>query len=124
METISPQGVLQKLENVPAGAHVLVAYFAGREPTPRAIHEASRAREAGIPLHHYTGILTSVWTTRHGDIVFTVYVNERDGREGNPGAYRTFNPSLGDLLLLEVIEDDSHAVPCPHCGQSVRSTQE
>lgn len=90
--------MLQKLQNVHVGSEVFVSYLAGRPSTPTARRQAHRAIQAGINKRHFTGTFSSVWRAKNGDICLTLKeVNERELH------YRTFNPSLGTLLSLEVM---------------------
>jgi hypothetical protein len=123
MDTISPVDAFLKLRHVPPGSELFVSYLAGRPATPLAQQQAKRAEAEGISRHHFTGALSSLWFTSRGEVVFTLIVNERDNAAGTPGAYRTFNPNLGDLLALEVIELSSaspYTRSCPHCGKELR----
>jgi len=92
-----------KLLDIEAGQYVFVSYVAGRDPTPRAIRESVRSEEAGISRRHFTGLFERAWLTRKGDLVFSVFCDDRDD-ERHPEvkcASRTFNPNLGRLLLIE-----------------------
>ena len=56
---------------------------------------------------HYVGTLENLWITRKGEQVLTVLAYNRDRLTGDglvEGGYRTFNPLLGELYTLEVIE--------------------
>jgi len=98
------------LKDVPEGSLIFVSYLPGRPPTSRAIQEARRAIvEEGIAPRHFTGALKALWKTKRGQTVLTLWVAERDsvskdGAAVTQGAYRAFNPSLGTLLSVEVIE--------------------
>lgn len=95
--------MLARLSNVSRGTLLFVSYAAGREPTARAIEEARPHTEnPKRSRRHFVGELSSVWTARNGDTIMTVYVHNRD-TGGEPGAYRSFNPALGELLALEVL---------------------
>lgn len=99
--------MLEKLKDVPPGSFLFVSYVAGRTARPHALREANRAIRTGINPRHFTGVLTSVWTTKSGAPVVTLWVNERDTEKDGTvtqGAYRTFNPALGTLMTLEVID--------------------
>lgn len=96
---------LEKLSSAQPGATLFVSYLAGRPPTDRAVREARRAEREGFARRHFTGVLTDAWVTRKGEFVFRVLCGERDDeRRGTEDGYRTFNPSLGTLLSLEVIQ--------------------
>jgi len=61
---LSAAEMVQKLEGVPEGAPVFVSYLAGREPTDRAVREASRARREGYAPRHFFGKVHRVWSTK------------------------------------------------------------
>lgn len=100
------QQMVAALAGVPEGASLLVSYVAGREPTDRAVREAARSEAAGIPRRAFFGKLHRVWRTKgRGEVVLTVLCENRDDeRTGRQEAYRTFNPSLGTLLGVTVLE--------------------
>jgi hypothetical protein len=95
---------MKALVGVPEGATLFVSYLPGREPTARAVREAERARQEGLARRHFLGTLASQRITKKGEFVFTVLCDNRDDeRRGTQDGYRTFNPSLGTLLAVEVI---------------------
>ena len=103
---LTAQDMLSKLNGVPEGTQVFVSYLAGRKPTDRAIREARKADEIGIPRRWFQGRLEKVWITKKGEHVMTVLSMTRYN-EDQPGAdahFRTFNPALGTLLTLEVVQ--------------------
>ena len=94
------------LKDMPEGTKLFVSYTAGRPPSTQALRESARAGEEGIAKRYFTGTLKSVWLTkRFQEPVLTMWVEERDsGPNLTPGAYRTFNPRLGKLRVLVVLE--------------------
>jgi len=97
---ITAAQMVKAMENVALDSIVFVAYTAGRPAGPQGIEECSKAREEGINLTHYTGQFKGIRVTKKGEHVMTLWVQER----GENGAYRAFNPSLGTLRTLEVIQ--------------------
>ena len=99
---------VKALEGIDVGSILFVSYVPGRKPSPRAVQEGRRAIvEEGLSPRHFTGKLSSVSRTKKGEVVFTLWVEERDSVQDGmmrPGAYRAFNPSLGRLLILEVVQ--------------------
>jgi len=90
------------------GSLIFASYSAGKEPTPKALRESFRAiRMEGLAPRHCLGRLVRVWTTKKGQTVMTVFADTRDTEHYNgqmtEGAYRTYNPSLGRLWGLEII---------------------
>lgn len=102
---LSATDMVRKLEGVPEGATVFVSYLAGREPTPRAVRESERARREGYAPRHFFGKLHRVWTSKKGDPILTVLCDNRDDeRTGSREGYRSFNPNLGTMLMVEVLQ--------------------
>jgi hypothetical protein len=89
------------------GATIFVSYVAGREPTDRAVEEARpHTEDPARPRRYLFGTLTSVWQNRFGEWCLTLFAENRDTvRRGirYEGGYRTVNPSLGRLVVLDVI---------------------
>ena len=99
--------MLEALKGVSAGAPLRVLYVAGREPTDKAIREAHRhVTNPTRSRHHFVGSFVGTRVTKKGDIVMTIFADNRDTeRHGvlRPGGYRTFNPSLGSLLSIYIL---------------------
>jgi hypothetical protein len=97
--------LLEHLKDMPEGTKLFVSYTAGRPPSPQALRESARNAQEGIAPRYFTGTLKSVWVTKRREPVLTMWVEERDsGPHLTPGAYRTFNPALGKLRILTVLE--------------------
>jgi hypothetical protein len=84
------------------GERIKVRYFAFRPATSLAIDQAEVAKNQGMDMNTYTGILDRVWRTLEGHLCFTVLVdaNVRCDKYGRP-VYRTFNVNKGRLELVE-----------------------
>ncbi len=106
--TLTANQMVQKLRDCGRGSLLFISYKAGALPTDRQLLESERAvHEEGCARRHYVGTLESLWTTRRGQKVLTITAFNRDrlSDEGlREGGFRTFNPEVGDLLSLEVIE--------------------
>jgi hypothetical protein len=100
--------MIEALAECGRGSLLFVSYKAGRPATDRAILESERAvQQEGNARRHYVGTLESLWVTRKGETVLTLMAYNRDRVVDGQlveGGYRTFNPQLGDLYSLEVIE--------------------
>lgn len=100
--------MIEALAECGRGSLLFVSYKAGRSPTDRALTEAERATvQEGMSRRHYVGTLESLWVTRKGETVLTLMAYNRDRVVDGQlveGGYRTFNPQLGELYSLEVIE--------------------
>lgn len=96
----------KKLDNVPQGSKIFVSYIAGRPPTVRAVREASRSVREGIPKRYYFGTFDRVRMTKRGEFIMTMLCENRDDeRNSQSQAFRSFNPNLGELITLEVLEE-------------------
>jgi hypothetical protein len=108
MRILDTNDMLQTLENVPEGSVLFVSYVAGRPSTERAIAEAVRHTEDPTrPRRYFLGELSSVWQAKNGDWILTMHVWNRDTtqKDGSlkEGGYRSFNPNLGQLVLIDLI---------------------
>jgi hypothetical protein len=109
MEFLSANDMLWKLRHVPDGTTLFVSYLAGRKPTERAIVEATRhTTNPTRPRRYYLGELSSVWQSQKGDWILTMKVFNRDTLQNDgsleEGGYRSFNPDLGRLVLVDVFK--------------------
>lgn len=109
MKTMNEAEMLEKLAGCGRGTRVFLSYIAGRVNLhPNAQAERERAEDEGLNLRHYTGTLESLRDTSKGQKLLTLWVEERDSHtpEGAlvPGNYRAFNPNLGRMLTLEVLD--------------------
>lgn len=104
MKTLNESDLLDALAAVPLGSVLFVSYVAGREPTERAKLEAA----GEVPRRYFTGVLHNVWKTKKGEWVLTMWVWNRKTikKDGTvvEGGYRTMNPTLGELIVLDVIQ--------------------
>ena len=109
MRFLDANDMLWKLRHTPDGATVFVSYLAGRPATERAIAEATRhTSDPKRPRRYYLGELSSVWNTSKGQWVLTMMAWNRDTMQKDgtlqEGGYRTFNPELGELILIDTID--------------------
>ena len=88
------------LSDVLLGSTLFVSYEAGRPASEKAVDEACRAKSEGLSMLHHVGTFVSLKTSKKGDLILTVWSETR----GEKGAYRAFNPNLGNLRSLHVIE--------------------
>lgn len=102
---IDAQEMVRRLSGAEPGATVFVSYRAGRPPTERAVAEAEKADHEGYPKRWYLGQVVRQWVTKKGDPVFTLFTTTRYNEDNvrADGHYRTINPNLGQLMVLEVI---------------------
>lgn len=102
---LSEQDVEQKLNGIPEGSEIFVSYHPGGKTTERAIREAKKANDMGIAKRWFEGKLTKVWRTKKGQLAIRLFTYTRYN-EAIPaweGHYRTLNPSLGQVISLEVV---------------------
>jgi len=108
MRFLDANDMLWKLRHTPDGSTIFVSYLAGRPPTERAIAEATRhTSDPKRPRRYYLGELSSVWCTSKDQWVLTMKAFNRDTMQKDgtleEGGYRTFNPELGELILIDTI---------------------
>jgi len=107
LDTLNSNDLLDAIVSVPLGSVLFVSYVAGIEPSSRAIVEAA----GEMPRRYFTGILHKVWRTKRNEWVLTLYAWNRKTlhKDGTltVGAYRTFNPNVGKLIVLDVIHPAS-----------------
>jgi hypothetical protein len=100
-DDMTEQEMLRQLGTKPTGTPLFVSYDAGRKPTHRAVLEAWRhVNNPQRARRHFVGLLHSVWQTKKGEWVVTVFCWNRDTLASGlleEGAFRTFNPNLGQL---------------------------
>jgi hypothetical protein len=108
---LSAEEMDQIVGQTPQGALVFVSYLAGRAPTERAIQEAQPYTEKqpmgeGMARRHFVGALEGIRTTKNGERVLTILAYNRDSLKNGVRqacGFRSFNPSLGVLLSVEVL---------------------
>jgi hypothetical protein len=106
-ETMTKQEILDMLPKfrqasepgkVEDGTRVHLQYHSANEATSKAVEQAKRAEELGLPKDRYTGRVSRVWKSASGDQMLTVYVElERDHQ------WRSFNLNRGELLQFVVL---------------------
>lgn len=98
---------MTEIAEAAVGALIFVSYVAGRKATERAIDEARPHTEDPTRVRRYLfGRLTSVWQNKKGEWCLTLFAENRDTIKAGvryEGGYRTINPSLGRLVVLDVI---------------------
>ena len=106
MQTLTQEQMVEIARGA-VGATIFASYVAGRPATERAVDEARRHTEGpSRPRRYLFGRITSVWRNRKGEWCLTLFAENRDTvRDGIrfEGGHRTINPSLGKLVVLEVI---------------------
>jgi len=86
-----------------SGATVIVWYRAANAPTARAIQEASEAtRIMNLPRQLYTGKLIDILKGQDETVYFKVLSLTRRSSDDNRPAYRSFNPSKGQLIEMVI----------------------
>jgi len=100
--------MVQNLNGVPEGSLLFVSYLAGRKPTEKAVREAiPHTTNPARPRRYFVGLLHRVWDAKNGDPILTMWVFNRstENKSGalSSGGWRSFNPRLGKLIVLDVI---------------------
>ena len=72
--------------------------------TAQAVKEFNDAQDwngdRGVPATHYVGTFGGFKTTKRGEVVLSLFVHNR----GKVGSWRTFNPALGSVLSVKVVD--------------------
>ncbi len=94
------------LANATEDTIVHIDYLAGspKALTAQAVCEFNQASDyngdRGIPSTHYTGQFGGFKTTKRGEVVLSLFCHNR----GETGCWRTFNPALGSVLSVKVVD--------------------
>jgi hypothetical protein len=107
---MTPEQMDATLKNVPPGSLLFLSYKAGRPPCDKAILEAHPTTVTeGIPRRYAIGHLCDVFTTKKGERCVRIFADTRHTLQKDgalrKGAYRSYNPSLGELMFLAVIQE-------------------
>lgn len=78
---------------------VHIEYRAGKPANDRGIKEYAEASDWNKPSTHYTGHFVGMKKNKFGELVLTIWCHNR----GETGSYRSFNPNLGSVLLVKVV---------------------
>ena len=84
------------------GTRLLVGYKAFGRPTARSRFESQVARDEGLDLETYTGVLDRVFRNARGECCFTILCLERTNGDGRH-AFRTFNIMRGEVRQVVVL---------------------
>lgn len=93
------QLLLSVLKGATEDTIVHLNYVAGRQPTHRAICEAEMAADWGKAPTQFVGHFRGLRRTKKGELLLTLWVHNR----GEAGAYRAFNPTLGFIRNIRVV---------------------
>ncbi len=109
MRFLDADDMLWKLRHTPDGSTLFVSYLAGRPATERAVAEAVRHTDnPKCPRRYYLGELSSCWRSSKDQWILTMKVFNRDTMQKDgtlqEGGYRSFNPELGELILIDHID--------------------
>lgn len=78
---------------------VHIEYRAGRPANARGVKEYAEASDWNKPSTSYTGHFAGMKTNKWGELIVTIYCHNR----GKTGSYRSFNPNLGSVLSVQVV---------------------
>lgn len=85
------------------GTRLMVSYKAFNEPSERALCESQIARDEGLDMQTYTGVLDRVFKNARGELCFCILCLERTNGDGRHHAYRTFNTIRGEVRQVVVL---------------------
>lgn len=86
------------LANATSDTIVHLTYAAGRPANAQGKREFAEARDWNKHPREFVGNFVSLKRNKRGEQVLTLFVHNR----GEVGAYRTFNPSLGEIKSIVV----------------------
>lgn len=85
------------------GTRLMVNYKSFGRPTERSRYESEIARDEGLDLQTYTGVLDRVFRNAKGEVCFTILCLERTNGDGRHHAYRSFNLVRGEVRQVVVL---------------------
>ena len=95
------------------GTRLTLSYKAFNPPTERQRMDAELAREEGLDMETYSGVLDRVFQNARGELCFTILCLERTNGDGRHHAYRSFNTVRGDLKQLVILGTSQPNVHTP-----------
>lgn len=84
--------------NATSDSIVHLTYAAGRPVNAQGKREFAEARDWNKAPREFVGNFVSLKRNKRGEQVLTLFVHNR----GEVGAYRTFNPSIGEIKSIVV----------------------
>lgn len=96
---LNAKDIAAALANANENTIVHIEYLAGRPVTERAKREFEEASDWNKPATHYVGNFAGTKTNKYGELVLTLFCHNR----GKTGAYRAFNPNLGEVRSVRVV---------------------
>lgn|SRR5574338_265663 len=88
------------LANANADTIVHIDYLAGRPANDRGRKEYAEAKDWNKAPTEYTGNFAGLKRNKFGELVLTLFVHNR----GTTGCYRAFNPNLGEVRAIRVVQ--------------------
>ena len=88
------------LANANENTIVHIDYLAGRPVNDRGRKEYAEAKDWNKAPTEYTGNFAGLKRNKFGELVLTLFVHNR----GTPGCYRAFNPNLGEVRAIRVVQ--------------------
>lgn len=87
------------LANANADTIVHIDYLAGKPVNAKGRKEYAEAKDWNKAPTEYTGNFASLKRNKFGELVLTLFCHNR----GKTGAYRAFNPNLGEVRSVRVV---------------------
>ena len=88
------------LTNANADTIVHIDYLAGKPANAKGQKEYNEAKDWNKAPTEYTGNFVGLKRNKFGELVLTLFVHNR----GTTGAYRSFNPNLGEVRAIRVVQ--------------------
>lgn len=97
---LNAKDIEARLANANADTIVHIDYLAGRPVNDRGRKEYAAAADWNKAPTEYTGNFAGLKRNKFGELVLTLFVHNR----GKTGAYRAFNPNLGEIRAIRVVQ--------------------
>jgi hypothetical protein len=88
------------LANATPDTIIHIDYLAGKPVNAKGKQEFAQARDWNKRPTEYTGNFASLKKNKFGETVLTLFVHNR----GTTGCYRAFNPNLGEVRAIKVVQ--------------------
>lgn len=93
------------------GTRLMVNYKSFGRPSARSRFESQVARDEGLDMQTYTGLLDRVFRNARGECCFSILCLERTNGDGRHHAYRTFNIVRGEVRQVVVLGTNASITP-------------
>lgn len=96
---LNANDLLALLSDATSDTIVHIDYAAGRPANERGRKEYAEAKDWNKAPTEYTGNFAGLKRNKFGELVLTLFCHNR----GKLGSYRAFNPNLGEIRAIKVV---------------------